>query len=252
MDNATTFTNTFADTFAGNCTVLIGHAGVGKTNLALNLALAAAGAQRPVLLVDLDIVNPYFRSSDFAQLIESHPAGRFIELIAPTFAGTTLEAPSLPASIDRAFEPGETRVIIDVGGDDDGATVLGRYRDRLAVRMAQPVADAAVLYVVNCYRNLTPDPHAAAAYLHDIQDASGILATGLVNNSHLQDATDLDTIAAGLDFAQRTAQLTGLPLVATCVPRQLLAAVQADARFADVAQVLLPLDRLVTTVWERD
>ena len=44
-------------------TVICGHYGVGKTNLAVNLAIDSAAEGVPTTLIDLDIVNPYFRAS---------------------------------------------------------------------------------------------------------------------------------------------------------------------------------------------
>ena len=81
-------------------TVICGHYGCGKTNLALNLALEAAGdgpatQGTTVTLVDLYIVNPYFRSSDYAAILKN----KGVRLIAPVFAGTTLDTPTLPPEI---------------------------------------------------------------------------------------------------------------------------------------------------------
>ena len=49
--------------------LITGHYGSGKTNFAVNLALSERKLGRTVTLVDLDIVNPYFRSADFASLL---------------------------------------------------------------------------------------------------------------------------------------------------------------------------------------
>ena len=62
-------------------TVVTGHYGVGKTNFALNLALDAAAAGYRVTLSDMDVVNPYFRSNEYRDLLEE--AG--VRLIAPVF-----------------------------------------------------------------------------------------------------------------------------------------------------------------------
>ena len=81
--------------------VVVGHYGVGKTNFALNLALDAAAAGRAVTLADMDVVNPYFRSSEYAAVLDA--AG--VRLVAPVFAGagTSLDVPSLTgAEIGRA------------------------------------------------------------------------------------------------------------------------------------------------------
>ncbi|MBQ8298040.1 MAG: P-loop NTPase, partial [Ruminococcus sp.] len=72
-------------------TVITGHYGSGKTNLAVNLAVNATQEGRSVTVVDLDIVNPYFRTADFRQLFEE----KGIRLIAPDYANSNLDIPSL-------------------------------------------------------------------------------------------------------------------------------------------------------------
>jgi Mrp family chromosome partitioning ATPase len=53
-------------------TIVTGHYGSGKTNLSVNLAINAAKEGKNVTIVDLDIVNPYFRTADFKQLFEEN------------------------------------------------------------------------------------------------------------------------------------------------------------------------------------
>ena len=53
--------------------IIAGHYGVGKTNLALNVCVDAARAGKHTTCVDLDIVNPYFRSSDYEDLLRTLP-----------------------------------------------------------------------------------------------------------------------------------------------------------------------------------
>ena len=75
--------------------VLVGNYGSGKTEISLNLALKMAARGEQVTLVDLDIVNPYFRSSERTELLQEHG----IKVYAPSFAMTTVDVPSLPANI---------------------------------------------------------------------------------------------------------------------------------------------------------
>ena len=173
-------------------TVVCGHYGCGKTNLTLNLALEAAAAGERVTVADLDIVNPYFRSSEYGGLLEEQG----VRLIAPVFAGTTLDTPTLPPELYSIFEP----------------QALGGLHSQLEETGYQ------MLYVINRYRVLSQTPEEAAALLQEIEAASRLKATALVNNSHLGVETRLDTLLGGLDFARKTAQLTGLPLLYSTAP----------------------------------
>jgi hypothetical protein len=220
-------------------TIVTGHYGCGKTNLAINLALDRARAGEAVTLVDLDVVNPYFRSSDSAELLEQYG----VRLIAPGFAGTTVEAPSLSAGIDRVFDTDDA-VIIDVGGDDAGATALGRFADRVAA------IDHDLLYVVNRYRNLTTTPEEAAALLREIEAASHLRATGVVANSHLQAQTGVDTVLDSLAYARRTAELLALPLVAVTVPARLADAFSPEPGAATHVENAYPVEVYVRAPWE--
>lgn len=134
-------------------TIIYGHYGCGKTNLSLNLALMLAREGNPVTLVDLDIVNPYFRSSDYKGLFE----GLDVEVVSPQFAGTNLDLPSLPAEIYSVFNQAGRYVIMDIGGDDAGAYALGRFAGQI-----ESLADYEAYYVVNKYRALTQSPQEAA------------------------------------------------------------------------------------------
>lgn len=213
-------------------TVICGHYGCGKTNLALNLALEAA-ADSPVTLVDLDVVNPYFRSSDYRGLLKDHG----VRLIAPVFAGTTLDTPTLPPEIFSIFAPDCGRVFIDAGGDDAGVTALGGLSARL------DESGYEMLYVINRYRALSQTAEEAAALLSGIETASRLKATGIVNNSHLGVETKMEDLLPALDFAYETARLSGLPLLYSTAPDFTLAG-KAPEGFRVVK-------RLVTFAWEQ-
>lgn len=188
-------------------TVVCGHYGVGKTNLSINLALDCAEAGESITLIDMDVVNPYFRSSDYSDVLTS----KGVRVLGPNFANSNLDTPSLPAAIGDAIREGE-KVIVDVGGDDAGATALGVYRKHLSD------ADPDVLYVVNRYRSQTTVPEEAVQILSEIENAAHIRANAIVNNSHLQGYTTMQTVLDSVPFADKVAELTGLPVRFTSVP----------------------------------
>ena len=121
-------------------TIITGHYGSGKTNLSVNLALKAAAEGKSAAVVDLDLVNPYFRTTDFRNLFEENN----IKLIAPDFANTNLDVPSIQFDVEQLAKS-EDCLIIDVGGDDAGAAALGRYSGAL-LNMWDNVD---MLYVIN-------------------------------------------------------------------------------------------------------
>lgn len=231
-------------------TVLVGHAGTGKTNVALGLALAEARAGHTVTLADLDVVNPYFRSSDYPELLRE--AG--VRLIAPVMARSTLDTPSLTGELDAAI--GQTaadpnaRLILDVGGDDDGATTISRWSRLLAD------AGAYVLYVVSAFRALTQTPAEAAAMLPDIEDHAHLRANAVLNTSNLGDETTLDHVRHGRAFAREVAALCNIPLAATVVPQVAAGTMDADRVIEALTEgeqdpePLLLMPRLVRTPWD--
>ena len=50
-------------------TVIVGHYGSGKTNFTMNVALDAAKTGKRVTVIDMDIVNPYFRVSEQRRIL---------------------------------------------------------------------------------------------------------------------------------------------------------------------------------------
>ena len=188
------------------CTVVVGHYGSGKTNFAVNLALAVKRKypERPVRIADLDTVNPYFRTADAAELLR---AGG-VEPLLPEFANTNVDIPMIPSALRAAVRaPGFTAV--DVGGDD-GAVALGMFRSELLA------ADASVLFVVNRFRPLISTPEGARDCMEEIAEASGLRPTALVNNSNLGAETTAEDVLSSLAYARECAALCGLPLLCHC------------------------------------
>ena len=216
-------------------TIVTGHYGVGKTNLTLNMARDLAAAGFEVRVADLDIVNPYFRSSEYGALLEE--AG--VSLVAPVMANSSLDTPSLSAAIEGSIEWAreDNRILlIDVGGDDAGATALGRYTHLIDAERSTMV------YVINAYRNLTQDPAEAVEILKEIEFTARMKAQAIVNNSHLHNETDVSVVEGAQAFGEQVAEAAGIPLVAQTAP----------AALADKANITncYPVQKLVKTPWE--
>ncbi|MCI9273104.1 MAG: ParA family protein [Clostridiales bacterium] len=219
----------------GTFHIICGHYGCGKTNLSLNLAVDLARQGRKVTLVDLDIVNPYFRSSDYDQVLKRYG----IQLIAPLFARTNVDMPALPAQMESVFSMPDRTVIIDVGGDDAGATALGRYS-----RQIQQLDQVGIYYVINRYRALTTRSEEAASLLKEIESACRLKATGVINNSHVQSLTTAEDVLQSLPFAEETAESLRLPLVMHTCPRPLY------TQLSNRVDALYPIDIYVRPPWD--
>ena len=221
-------------------TIICGHYGCGKTNLSVNLALDAATQGYPVTLVDFDIVNPFFRSSDYRDMLNA----KGIRVIAPVYAGSASDLPMIPPEVSSIFEA-DGIVLIDAGGDDAGATVLGSYADKIGM------AGYDMLYIVNKYRALSTTAEEAVSLLAEIERASHLKATAIVNNSHLMRDTVPDTVAGSFGFAQVVSATTGLPVRATVVPRSLADRIKAENAGIITENVgyIYPVDIYVRTPW---
>lgn len=190
--------------------IITGHYGSGKTNIAVELALEYARAGERVCVVDLDIVNPYFRTADFSELFEQNG----IHLAAPKYANTNLDIPAL--GIDMyALLSGYDRVVVDVGGDDAGAVALGQYAQVLKNFGYE------MLYVVNRFRLLTHSAAEAVELLRDIEQVSQLKVTGVINNSNLGQETTAEDVLGSVVYAEECAAELGVPLVFTAAERSL-------------------------------
>lgn len=193
-------------------TILCGHYGTGKTNVAVNTALAMAKTSEKVTVADLDIVNPYFRTLDSAADFDA--AG--IRMICSRFANSNVDIPSLPPDLYAITDDKSHRVVVDVGGDDSGAMVLGRLAPAITAEDSYDM-----WLVVNRYRPLTPDVPSTVEVMGEIEAASKLRFTGIVNNSNLGVETTPQDVLDSVAYATALAQAANLPLVATTVDESL-------------------------------
>lgn len=189
-------------------TILCGHYGSGKTNVAVNMAYDLKNQHDKVLIADLDIVNPYFRTKDSKDELES----RGITLISSEYAGTNVDIPAMPQQMYALVDNKDCKAVIDVGGDDRGALALGRIMPSI---MAEN--DYEMLFVINCYRPLTRDAESTLEVMREIEEACKCKFTAIVNNSNLGNETTEDDVLKSVAYAEEVSRITGLPIKCTCV-----------------------------------
>ena len=193
-------------------TILCGHYGSGKTNIAVNMAFDLASQRDNIAIADLDIVNPYFRSKDSEQEFRD----KNIRLICSEFASSNVDLPSMPADLYAITDDKSLSVIMDIGGDDRGAYALGRLRPAILEEN-----DYEMLMVVNKFRPLTPDAPSTIEVMREIEAACGIPFTGIINNSNLAGETTAEDVLGSISYAEEVSKLSGLPVVLATVEESL-------------------------------
>ncbi|MBE7023352.1 MAG: hypothetical protein E7412_02685 [Ruminococcaceae bacterium] len=193
-------------------TLLAGHYGSGKTNIAVNLAFELKKNFEKVAIADIDIVNPYFRTKDSQKELEENG----IKLICSEYANSNVDIPALPQEIYSIIDDKEIMAVVDIGGDDRGAYALGRYAPGIIEENNYDM-----LFVVNKFRPLTPDAESTVEIMHEIEEAGKIRFTGIVNNSNIGNETTADDVLNSLSYAEDISRIAGLPVVMTTVMEEI-------------------------------
>lgn len=190
--------------------IFSGHYGSGKTSIAVSLAMDKQAEEFSVAIGDMDIVNPYFRTADSREALES----RGIQLVCSPFAGSNLDVPSLPRELYSIIADKSKYTVLDVGGDDAGAIALGRYSSLI-------MENAYEMYmVVNFHRPLSGTPQEVMEIMAQIENAASLKCTGLVNNSNIGAYTEAEDVLCTLERMEKLSELSGLPIkMTTAVPR---------------------------------
>ena len=202
-------------------TLLCGHYGSGKTNIAVNMALNLAKHCDKTAIADLDIVNPYFRTTDSRDELEE--AG--IRLIVSPYANSNLDIPALPQEMYALVDDHSLTCVVDVGGDDRGAYALGRLSP--AIREEN---NYDMFLVINRFRPLTPDAESTVEVLHEIEAAASLKFTGIINNSNLGAQTTPEDVLSSLDYAEEVSKLCGLPVVLTSAEESIAEQLQGSIK----------------------
>ena len=215
--------------------IVTGHFGTGKTEFSVNLALALARAGEKVMMADLDIVNPYFRSRERREVLEA--AG--VRLITSSQDSENADMPSLPAEILTVLEDRSYRGVLDIGGDPDGARVLARYQPKITAE------DYQLLFVSNANRPEVRKAEDAISYLRCIEEVTGLTCGGIVNNTHLCGETTAEEILRGAELARDISEKTGIPVLCHTAEERLIPELTA------LAEPIFPITIQMKKPWER-
>ncbi len=230
-----------------------GRFGSGKTETAINYARALVRGTAPgielepteglpggppaaVVLVDLDIVTPYFRSREMAaRMLEQG-----VRVVAPSLVGQHLDTPAISPQILGAVQQTNHAVVLDVGGDKQGARALGQFSH--AIRQRGYVMH----FVVNPFRPFTDTRQGLAGAIAEIEESARLRVTSVVSNPNLIGETTAREILDGHEMIRSFAQELGLPIAFVCIARQWATRLSQD----DFGESLLILDRYFVQPWE--
>lgn len=249
---------------SGEIVIFTGRFGGGKSEVAINYAVSLAGhmpggtqslpgsgalepaARRParVILVDLDIVTPYFRSREAAdKLLELG-----VRVVAPSVIGQHLDTPAITPEILGSIQQSDLPVVLDVGGDKQGARALGQFSPAISQR------GYTMHFVVNPYRPFTGTLDGLRGSIKEIEASSRLKVSSLVSNPNLIGDTTIEQIIQGHAKIERFAQALNLPIAFVSVERQWIEALRTGASSeparAGFSQPVLIVDRHFVMAWE--
>lgn len=207
-----------------------GRYGSGKTTVALNLAFMLSESGNQVNLVDLDVRNPYFRSSDLKDRIQYDS----IRLYCPKPGDVTIADEELLPSVIAEIKDDTTYVIVDVGDDAEGIEAMNRLSKSL------DAAACDVFYVVNFNKSATATAEQAGEELQTFCAEIGFACTGIINNTQAGGQTDQAMMDESVKLSERLCASLELPLIYHCYNKSLDLTVPEKA---------MPIEIYVTPSW---
>lgn len=223
--------------------VLIGNYGSGKTELALNFAINAAAEGGRTELLDLDMVNTYFRLTEHGKMTEM----KEIRLVSPNYACSGIETLSLPAEVASAFDMDWDTVVFDVGGDAVGSTALGRYHQDFVD--LEP-GSLEVLNVVNIRRPLAGTVEKIILLQEEMQIHSRLKITGMINNTNLAQMTTPAELRDGYEMIKQVSEITGVPVLYTSGRKEMLDIFLAEGHDPKYIGTPMPIDTYMHRDWD--
>ncbi|OGL48894.1 MAG: hypothetical protein A2161_11825 [Candidatus Schekmanbacteria bacterium RBG_13_48_7] len=221
--------------------IITGNYGSGKTEFSVNFIkqLSTQTSITPTI-VDMDIVNPYFRSREAVTLLEKMG----VRVVAPRGSQSFADLPIVLPEVKGALRNINIFVLLDVGGDAEGARVLSSFHDSFE----KIHNEYEMLFVSNARRPFTENAAGTLKILRDIEETSQLKVTGLIANTHLIDETTPEIIKQGFEITSEISQLTGLPIHYLVVHRRF------RNSFGEMYKgiKLFYIDRIMLPPWKTD
>ncbi len=216
--------------------IVIGHYGSGKTEFCCNYAVKyAQDTGNPILLSDLDIVNPYFRSRERAGYLEDRGVTVMSSLLGND---VNTDLPALTAALNIPLKDGKTKTVLDVGGDKIGARVLRQYNSYI------DDDDCDMFAVVNANRPETLTLEGVLGHIEGIEYEAKRKVTGLINNTHMLRDTSAEDVLRGQKLLEEVSDKLNIPIVYASFLRELVGELQREIKVP-----IIPVDMIMRDEW---
>lgn len=183
--------------------IITGHYGSGKSEFSMNYVTKLRGlVENKVALADLDVVNVYFRTREKKKLLKALD----IHSIDSSIDAPTLDLPAVSAEVMTPMNDKSYDYVIDVGGDNVGARVMGRFSYLV------DESDYDMFCVVNANREQTQTLQNVIEHIKTIEKASKLKITGLINNTHLIRSTTVEDILRGQELVREVSKACNIPI----------------------------------------
>lgn len=215
--------------------LFIGHYGSGKSEVSINYVTRLREVvDGEVALADIDVVNVYFRTREKKDLMRQLG----ITPIDSSIQTTTLDVPAVSAEVMRPLHDDKVNYVLDVGGDNVGGRVVGRFAEHFKSDNYD------MFFVINANREKTQTANEVLGYIDAIEASSKLKVTGLVNNTHLLRETTVEDVLKGQEVAREVSKIKNIPIKYVCCIENLV-----DKLPKDLEGDVLPIKMYLREEW---
>jgi hypothetical protein len=211
-------------------TFITGHYGSGKSEFSVNLAIA----KHIDYLIDLDIVNPYFRSREAEAVLEQN---NIVMISSGLKNALGSDLPFISGEVFHPFRDKSKKAIFDLGGDLVGARLIRQFSELI------DFGETDLLLCTNIYREQTSSVQGIIKMIQSIEGSSGLRVTGLINNSNFLRDTTIDDILKGQEIILEVSKQLNLPIIYTGVYEKV------DRKQSQLVGEIVPLKLYLRKNW---